>query len=75
MRLPLEGIRAVDLSQVYSLPYASGLMADLGAEVIKIEGPGRPDIARQSPESGLYGDDQPGAKPALWPGSSAVVEH
>ncbi len=34
---PLEGIRVVDLSQIYNGPYATFLMAMAGAEIIKIE--------------------------------------
>jgi CoA:oxalate CoA-transferase len=35
--LPLEGIRVLDLGQVYQAPYATFLMAQAGAEVIKVE--------------------------------------
>ena len=50
--LPLQGIRVVDSSYVFALPYTGGLLSDMGAEVIKIEGPARSDITRTG---GLYG--------------------
>ena len=35
----LEGIRVLDISTVIAAPFAAGLMADFGAEVIKVEMP------------------------------------
>lgn len=43
---PMEGVRVLDVSIALTGPYAAALMADQGAEVIKVERPGIGDIAR-----------------------------
>jgi len=58
--LPLSGIRVLDSTYVFALPYAGGLLADMGAEVIKIEGPRRPDTTRSGGFSGAYPENELG---------------
>ncbi|MBZ0253764.1 MAG: CoA transferase, partial [Candidatus Methylomirabilis sp.] len=45
-RLPLEGVRVLDLTRLLPGPFATMILADLGAEVVKVEEPGRGDYTR-----------------------------
>ena len=54
----LSGIRIVELGQILAAPFAAEILADLGAEVIKVEKPG--------------GDDARQWGPPFWDGDAAL---
>ncbi len=49
---PLDGITVVEITSIYSGPYAGMMLAEMGADVVKVEGPDQPDPVRAGLGSG-----------------------
>ncbi len=73
----LEGIRIIEVSVAWAGPVSGNILASLGAEVIKVEPPSRPDTSRGSisPLPGgamMYPNGEPGERP--WNRSGSFSE-
>ena len=62
-RLPLEGIRIVDFTHFIAGPLATTILADMGADVVKVEAPGKGDDFRQYPP---FNEDLGSGPPFIW---------
>ncbi|MDP2919956.1 MAG: CoA transferase [Dehalococcoidia bacterium] len=69
--LALKGIRVLDMGMFMAGPYCGAILADLGAEVIKIESCRRPDPIRVQAR-GIYPNRIPGERP--WNRSGMINE-
>ena len=58
---PLDGLRALEMGQLIAGPFCGQLLGDFGAEVIKIEQPGRGDPMRE------WGREKSGGESLWWP--------
>jgi formyl-CoA transferase len=58
---PLKGLRVIEMGSLIAGPFCGQLLADFGAEVIKIEDPGKGDPMRQ------WGRSLPGGHSPWWP--------
>jgi alpha-methylacyl-CoA racemase len=64
MTLPLDGVRVLDLSRLLPGPFCSLLLADFGADVVKVEDTGQGDYMRWAPP--VYDGADPSAASAMF---------
>jgi formyl-CoA transferase len=60
-RLPLSDVRVLEIGQLLAGPFCGQLLGDFGADVVKLEDPGRGDPMRQ------WGREKPHGKSLWWP--------
>ena len=52
MTSPLAGLKVLDFSTLLPGPYATQMLADMGAEVVRVEAHNRPDMLREAGHNG-----------------------
>ena len=72
MTLPLDGITVLDFSTLLPGPLATFMLAEAGAEVIKVERPGGEDMRAFPPRLGTGSARLRGAERAARPASSPI---
>jgi crotonobetainyl-CoA:carnitine CoA-transferase CaiB-like acyl-CoA transferase len=70
MKRPLEGIRVLDCGVYHAGPGGPAILADLGAEVIKVERPGVGDPMRQAKQIGSIRLELPGDRSVFFEGAN-----
>lgn len=55
MTMPLHGLKVLDFSTLLPGPYATLMLADMGADVLRVESPTRPDLVRALPPQDASG--------------------
>ena len=68
---PLAGLRVIDLTQAMAAPFCSMNLADMGADVIKVEPPTGEDMRRGSASQGGESGTQPRDRSRSHDGPSA----
>ena len=63
--LPLAGVRALEVAEIWAGPFCGSLLGDLGAQVIKVESIQRLARGPLNPAPGTagYPDKEPGQRP------------
>ncbi len=72
MTLPLEKLVVVELGHSVAAPIAGLILAELGAQVVKVENPGGGDDARSFPFQGEASHRRPPSSVSPAPGKAAM---